>query len=73
MAVQAHLLARTLKLIILQLGLLYISLGRLRQAKRLCRLIHAHARFLVYRWLPRFSQVVYTLRPRVRIRDRIFR
>jgi len=42
MAVQAHLLARTLKLTTLQPGLLSISLGRLRQVKRICRLIHAH-------------------------------
>jgi len=73
MAVQVHPLAQTLKLITLQPGLLSISLGRLRQAKRLCRLIHAYARFLVYRWLPRFSRVAYTLRLRVRIRDRILR
>jgi len=37
MAVEAHPLARTLKLITLQPGLLSISLGRLGQIKRLCR------------------------------------
>jgi len=73
MAVQVHPLDWTLKLITLQPGLLSISLGRLRQAKRLCRLIHVHARFLVYRWLPRLSQLAQTLRLRVRIRDRILR
>jgi len=75
---------RTLRPTILQLGPLSINLGRLAQIKRLCRsvltfasldqrLIHAFIyrkwRHL-YRWLPRFSQIVYTLRLHIRICDR---
>ena len=76
MAVQVHPLARTLKLITLQPGLLSISLGRLGQIKRLCRsvltfvsldlrLIHVSTYRKcrrLYRWLPRLSRIAYTLR-----------
>jgi len=87
MAVQVHPLDRILNLTILQPGLLSISLGRLRKANCLCRLvltfvsldlrlIHActHRKWRhLYRWLPRLSRVAHTLCLRVRIRDRILR
>ena len=71
MAAPVHLLDRILKLTIRQRGPLSISLCRLGQIKRLCRLMQTFAsldlRLIhvcrhLYHWLPRFSRIAHTSR-----------